>query len=85
MLKTKLRKDIEGFFIELKLRNKKWILFSGYNPKKGFTMIFLKMIGNHLDSLMEKYDNLVLIGDYNSEMEEDKMKDLCETYNVKNS
>ena len=33
MLKTKLTKDI-GFFIELKLRNRKWLLFSGYNPKK---------------------------------------------------
>ena len=26
--------DEEGFFIELKLRNTKWLLFGGYNLKK---------------------------------------------------
>ena len=47
-------------------------------------MNFLKIIGNHLDSHMEKYDNLILIGDYNSEMEEETIKDFCEIYNLKN-
>ena len=37
-------------------------------------MNFLKIIGNHLDGHMEKYDNLILIGDYNSEMKEKKLK-----------
>ena len=46
-------------------------------------MNFLKIIGNHQDRHMEKYDNLILIGDYNSEMEEEKIKDFCEINNLK--
>ena len=34
MLKTKLPKAIEGFFIELKLRNRKWLLFLRLIQKK---------------------------------------------------
>ena len=83
MIKTKLPKD-RRFFIELKLSNRKWLLFPGYNPKNEFIMNFLQVIGNHLDSHMEEYDNLILIGDYNSEMEKEKIKDFCEIYNIKN-
>ena len=33
---------------------------------------------------MGNYDNLILIGDYNSQMEEEKMKDFCDIYNLQN-
>ena len=42
MLKTQLPKNIEGNFIELSLRSKKWLLFSRYNPRKEL-IIFLKI------------------------------------------
>ena len=33
-LKTQLPTNMEGIFIELNIRNKKWLMFCGYNPKK---------------------------------------------------
>ena len=49
------------------------------------------MIDSHLDSistrlneLCKKYENIILIGDYNSEMYEDAMSGFCSTYNLKN-
>ena len=81
MLKTQLPKDIEGSFIELNLRSKKWLLFSGYNPRKELITKFLNIVGIHIDNLIR---NLILIGDFNSEMEEEQMKDFCEIYNLQN-
>ena len=40
-MKKYLPNNIEGIFIELNLRKKKWILFGGYNPKKECMPIFL--------------------------------------------
>ena len=33
---------------------------------------------------MPKYDNFLLLGDFNSEMSEDEMKDFCDTYCLSN-
>ena len=76
--------DIEGLFIDITLRKKKWLLFAGYNPKKEYISPFLSHVGKSLDNLMGKYENLLLLGDFNSEMKEDAMKDFCDTYNLQN-
>jgi hypothetical protein len=76
--------DIEGYFIELNLRRKKWVLFAGYNPNKDYITNFLKNISTSLNKHMSSYDNLILVGDFNSEMIENDMKEFCETYHLKN-
>ena len=42
---------IEGFFIELNLRRKKWLLCCSYNPKYSQISHHLKEIGKNLDAL----------------------------------
>ena len=37
-----------------------------------------------LDYQIGKYENLILIGDFNSQMEEDAIKEFYDTYNLKN-
>ena len=44
----------------------------------------LTNIGRELNNLCLKYENFILIGDFNSEMCEDAMKVFCSTYNLKN-
>ena len=66
------------------MRNKKWLIFVGYNPKKEHIAPFLSHVGKSLDYQIGKYENLILIGDFNSQMEEDAMKEFCDTYNLKN-
>ena len=83
-IKYNFSSDIEGIFIELNLRKKKWILFGGYNPKKEYILNFLNQISEALDKFIGIYDNLLLIGDFNSETEEENMKDFCDIYNLKN-
>ena len=76
--------DTEGKFIEINLRSRKWLLFIGYNPHKKDTTDFLKNIGHTLDKYLGSYDNILLIGDFNSETTECEMKGFCDIYNLKN-
>ena len=43
----------------------------------------LNAIGRQFDSLCEKYENIILLGDFNSELTEDSMQDFCNIYNLK--
>ena len=49
------------------------------------------MISNHLstisksiDKFVSYYDNIIIFGDFNSEISEDKMREFCELYNLRN-
>ena len=67
---TESRMTIEGFFVEINLRKKKWLLCCSNNPKK-------PLISNHLQ---EKGNNFDLL----SEPDEPAISDFCEIYNTKN-
>ena len=63
-------KPIEGIYVEVNLCNDKWSINCSYNPHKN-------MMGNHFRALSEKldiystsYDNFIILGDFNIEMEE---------------
>ena len=73
----------EGFFIELNLRRKKWLLCCSYNPKYSQISHHLKEIGKDLDVLTSKYENIVLMGDFNAEPTDTALSDFCEIYNYK--
>ena len=74
----------EGIFFEINLRKSKWLLFGGYNPQKENIGNFVNQMGIILDHYMPKYDNFLLLGDFNSEMSENIMKEFCDTYSLSN-
>ena len=78
----------EGFFIELKLRNTKWLLFRGYNPKKEFIVKFINNLESALSKHMHNYDNIIVMGDLNCDMlnviECNKLIHFSEVYSIKN-
>ena len=80
----KLPKKTEGIFLKLTIRNTKWLIMGGYNPKKENIKSFLGHVGKELDRFLPNYENLLLLGDFNSEMSEEHMKEFCETYNLSN-
>ena len=75
---------MEGLFVEINLRKKKWLLCCSYNPKKSLISNHLKEIGNNLDLLPSKYDNYLLMGDFDAEPNEPAISDFCEIYNTNN-
>ena len=71
---------IEDFFIELKLRKKKWLLCCSSNPHRRFISNHLIDIGRNLDLLSTNYDNIILLGDFNAEVENNFLKEFCERF-----
>ena len=76
-------KPIEDFYVEIILRNGKWLVNCSYNPHKN-------IIGNHLRALSEKldvnstsYNNFIILGDFNIEIEEQQTEVFCQNYSLK--
>ena len=58
-------RSIESFYVELNFRNKKSLLNCSYNPKHSSIESHLDSLSKILDSLTPKYDNFILLGDFN--------------------
>ena len=54
-----------------------------YNPHKGNIKQHLPNISKGLDELISKCDNIVIIGDLNSEMSKPSLDECIQTYNLK--
>ena len=75
---------IKGFFIELNLSKKKWLLCCTYNPSRSFISDHLSTIGNNINVLLANYENFLLMGDLNVEGHNDFLKEFCDLCNLKN-
>ena len=69
---------IEGFFIELNLKEKKWLLCCTYNPTRSFISGRLSTIGNNTELLLANYENFFLMGDLNFEGHYGFLKEFCD-------
>ena len=56
----------------------------GYNPQKENISYFLSHVSKGLDKYLGNYDNILLLGDFNSTMSERSMKNFCELYYPQN-
>ena len=79
----KLPGDVEGIFIELIINRNKWLLMGGYNPSKDSISYFLSHITKVLDANISKYDNIILLGDFNAVITDTALSEFCEMYNDK--
>ena len=79
---VKLPSDVEGIFIELNIRRSKWLLIGGYNPKKENITYYLNHVSKVLDKHIINYENMILLGDFNTSIIDDTMSDFCQMYNL---
>ena len=75
-------KKTESIFAEINFRKWKWLICTSYNPHK-------KNVSNHLHHLSKGPDNynnddVLLLGDVNSEFPEPWLSYFCGIYNLKN-
>ena len=64
--------NIEGFFVEINLRNKKkWLLSNSYNPKKAIT-------SNHLAELSKNIDLYLC----KAGVKDSSVKNFCSSFNL---
>ena len=63
-------KPIDGFYIELNLRNDKWLLICSYNSHKNNIGNHLKALGDFLDSHSSTYEKVLILVDFNVEVDD---------------
>ena len=83
LVNTEICSDIEAFVIEINLKKRKWLLFCIYCPQKSMISNHMKILSLHLNVFQKRYENFIILGDFNSEIDEDAMKDFCVIYNFK--
>ena len=74
----------EIIFAEINFRKKKWLICASYSPHKSKISNHLHHSGKGLDHYMGNYDNILLLGDFNSEFSEPCLNRFCDIYNLKN-
>ena len=75
-----LPENFEGIFIELKIRNKKWLVFAGYYPKTEYIQTYLDQVSKSLNELIRKFENIIMLGDCNAQITNINIKDFCDTW-----
>ena len=76
--------DKECIFIEINIFKKKWLICGFYNPQKNQIESQISFLSKSLDYYLSYYDNIVILGDFNSEITETHMKEFINTYDLKN-
>ena len=79
----KIPDKIECVFVEINIRKKKWLLCCSYNPHKNNISNHMHHLNKGLDVYLKNYDNLLILGDLNSELEETCLNDFCNVNNLK--
>ena len=65
------------------MQNTKILINCSYNPHKSEIKKHLTAFRNSLDLHSSKYEKILILGDFNVEIEEANMKSFCENYNLK--
>ena len=76
--------DIECGMIEINLKRQKWLLVSIYRPPSQAQQYFFDEIGKMLDHHCRQYENLILIGDFNCEIDEVAISSFVDSYDLTN-
>ena len=74
----------EGIFVEINFRKSKWRLFDTYHPPSQNNNFYFNNVGCALDVYTQKYENILLVGDFNAEEKEVILKDFMELYDLRN-
>ena len=77
-----LRSDVQIIPIELNLRNKKWLLIPIYRPPSQNFAIFKEELERVIDLYSNSYENHMIIGDFNMEIEDPVIRSLMGDHNL---
>ena len=84
LINLKISENLEGVFVELNFRRKKWLVCCSYNPQKSNITKHLDAIGKNLDLYSSRWENYLLSGDFNAEPSENAVIEFCKVYRLKN-
>ena len=76
--------NIENIVVEINLRSKKWLISGSYNPNVSHIQNHTVNLSKNLDFYSSKYENFIVIIDFNAEMTNNYLDEFCASYNLKN-
>ena len=82
LLATDEKNLIESFYIEINLRNEKWLISCSYNPNKTMVCNHLDALSTYLDLHSTTFEKVLILGDINVGIEEQLTKAFCDKYNL---
>ena len=74
---------IECIVCEIVISKTKWLLMGTYNPHKTMISNHLLILGKNLGHYLPSYDNVIVLGDLNCEINEEPMSEFCSLFNLK--
>ena len=74
--------DIEVFFVETNLKGNKWVICCSYNPNRTFVSNHLDHIAKGINTYSKKYENILLMGNFNVGFTEANMVAFCNEYKL---
>ena len=80
---VKSENEYEGIFVEINIKKQKWLISCSYNPHLKSIDEHLEKLQISIDSLSSKYENLLLLGDFNCEISKSGMQDFCDSLSLK--
>ena len=69
--------------MKLTSKKQKWLISCSYNPHLKSIDEHLEKLQISIDSLSSKYENLLLLGDFNCEINKSGMQDFCNSLSLK--
>ena len=60
----------------------KWLINYSYNPRKNSIKNHLEIISRTLDTFTTKYENILILGDFNACADDETMKNFCSSYGL---
>ena len=78
-----LSENVECLFVEINIRKKKLLLCCSYNPHKNNISKHLHHLNKGLDVYLKHYDNLLILGDLNSDLKDGCLNAFSNVNNLK--
>ena len=74
---------IECIFSEITISKVKWLLIGFYNPDKSLISKNVSILEMNLSHYLVNYDNILILGDFNAELNDATMNTFCSIFNLK--
>ena len=79
---TDEKNHIESFYVEINLRNEKWLINCSYDPNKTMICNHLDALSKYLDLYSTTYENILILGDFKVGIEEQHLKAFRDNCNL---